>query len=52
MNSWPGARRSAPQPLMGLNLGTGTAEEAAALVEYCNIDKGYQVERFASQARI
>jgi alpha-L-arabinofuranosidase len=26
--------------LMGLNLGTGTAEEAAALVEYCNIDKG------------
>jgi alpha-N-arabinofuranosidase len=28
------------QPLMGLNLGTGTPEEAAALVEYCNIDKG------------
>ena len=28
------------QPLMGLNLGTGTAEQAAALVEYCNIDKG------------
>src|SRR6201982_3375691 len=27
-------------PLMGLNLGTGTAEEAAALVEYCNIDSG------------
>lgn len=27
-------------PLMGLNLGTGTAEEAASLVEYCNIDKG------------
>jgi alpha-L-arabinofuranosidase len=27
-------------PLMGLNLGTGTAEEAAALVEYCNADKG------------
>ena len=25
---------------MGLNLGTGTAEDAAALVEYCNIDKG------------
>jgi alpha-N-arabinofuranosidase len=24
------------EPLMGLNLGTGTAEEAAALVEYCN----------------
>jgi alpha-N-arabinofuranosidase len=28
------------QPLMGLNLGTGTPEEAAALVEYCNIEKG------------
>ncbi|MBV9183798.1 MAG: hypothetical protein JO356_21040, partial [Acidobacteria bacterium] len=28
------------QPLMGLNLGTGTAEEAAALVEYCNVEKG------------
>jgi alpha-L-arabinofuranosidase len=27
-------------PLMGLNLGTGTAEEAAALVEYCNLEKG------------
>jgi alpha-N-arabinofuranosidase len=27
-------------PLMGLNLGTGTAEEAAALVEYCNVDRG------------
>ncbi len=27
-------------PLMGLNLGTGTPEQAAALVEYCNIDKG------------
>jgi alpha-N-arabinofuranosidase len=27
-------------PLMGLNLGTGTAEEAAALVEYCNVEKG------------
>jgi alpha-N-arabinofuranosidase len=27
-------------PLMGLNLGTGTTEQAAALVEYCNIDKG------------
>src|ERR1700691_5092458 len=31
---------AATQPLMGLNLGTGTPEEAAALVEYCNIDKG------------
>ena len=28
------------EPLMGLNLGTGTAEEAAALVEYCNVDGG------------
>jgi alpha-N-arabinofuranosidase len=28
------------KPLMGLNLGTGTAEKAAALVEYCNVDKG------------
>jgi alpha-N-arabinofuranosidase len=28
------------EPLMGLNLGTGTPEQAAALVEYCNIDKG------------
>jgi alpha-L-arabinofuranosidase len=27
-------------PLMGLNLGTGTAEDAAALVEYCNVDNG------------
>jgi alpha-L-arabinofuranosidase len=27
-------------PLMGLNLGTGTPEEAAALVEYCNIASG------------
>jgi alpha-N-arabinofuranosidase len=25
---------------MGLNLGTGTAESAAALVEYCNVEKG------------
>src|SRR5690242_7787991 len=28
------------QPLMGLNLGTGTPEQAAALLEYCNVDKG------------
>ena len=28
------------EPLMGLNLGTGSAEEAAALVEYCNLEKG------------
>ena len=28
------------KPLMGLNLGTSTAEMAAALVEYCNVEKG------------
>jgi alpha-L-arabinofuranosidase len=28
------------EPLLGLNLGTGSAEQAAALVEYCNVDKG------------
>jgi alpha-N-arabinofuranosidase len=28
------------KPLMGLNLGTSTPEMAAALVEYCNIEKG------------
>jgi alpha-L-arabinofuranosidase len=28
------------EPLMGLNLGTGTPEQAAALVEYCNVDSG------------
>lgn len=27
-------------PLMGLNLGTGTPEQAAALLEYCNVEKG------------
>jgi len=27
-------------PLIGLNLGTGTSEDAAALVEYCNVEKG------------
>lgn len=26
-------------PLLGLNLGTGTPESAAALVEYCNVEK-------------
>jgi len=36
------------QPLMGLNLGTGTPEEAAALVEYCNLDKG---TRWSDQRR-
>jgi alpha-N-arabinofuranosidase len=28
------------EPLFGLNFGTGTAEDAAALVEYCNVEKG------------
>jgi alpha-L-arabinofuranosidase len=28
------------EPLMGLNFGTGSAEMAAALVEYCNVDNG------------
>ena len=28
------------EPIMGLNLGTGTPEMAAALVEYCNQEKG------------
>lgn len=28
------------EPLLGLNFGTGTAESAAALVEYCNVEKG------------
>ena len=28
------------QPLLGLNLGSGTPEQAAALVEYCNVEKG------------
>src|SRR5215471_988196 len=35
-------------PLMGLNLGTGTAEDAAALVEYCNVEKG---TRWSDQRR-
>jgi len=28
------------EPLLGFNLGTGSAEMAVALVEYCNLDKG------------
>ncbi len=28
------------EPLMGLNLGTGTSEQAADLVEYCNVSNG------------
>jgi alpha-N-arabinofuranosidase len=34
------SRLAGTQPLLGLNLGTGTPEQAAALVEYCNIGKG------------
>jgi alpha-N-arabinofuranosidase len=34
------AKMAGTKPLMGLNLGTGTTEQAAALVEYCNVDKG------------
>ncbi|HEY2548483.1 MAG TPA: alpha-N-arabinofuranosidase, partial [Candidatus Acidoferrum sp.] len=33
-------RLAGTEPLLGLNLGTGTPEQAAALVEYCNQDKG------------
>ena len=33
-------RTAGATPLMGLNLGTGTPEQAAALVEYCNVEKG------------
>lgn len=28
------------KPLMAVNLGTGTPEQAAALVEYCNVEQG------------
>jgi alpha-N-arabinofuranosidase len=27
-------------PLLGMNFGTGTAEQAAALLEYCNVERG------------
>jgi alpha-N-arabinofuranosidase len=30
------------EPLMAVNLGTGTAEQAAALLEYCNVEGGTQ----------
>src|SRR3984893_15668190 len=36
--SW--CKLAGTEPLMGLNLGTGTPEEAAAIVEYCNVDQG------------
>lgn len=33
-------RRVGTEPLMAVNLGTGTPETAAALVEYCNVPEG------------
>jgi alpha-L-arabinofuranosidase len=36
--SW--CKQAGTEPLFGLNFGTGSAEMAAALVEYCNVDKG------------
>ena len=33
-------RAAGAEPLLGLNFGTGTAEKAAALVEYCNVVGG------------
>src|SRR5580765_976389 len=33
-------RMAGAEPLLGLNFGTGTAEKAAALVEYCNVPSG------------
>lgn len=34
------ARLVGTEPLLGLNFGTGSAEDAAALVEYCNVSGG------------
>jgi alpha-N-arabinofuranosidase len=34
------ARQVGTEPLFGLNFGTGSAEDAAALLEYCNVEKG------------
>ena len=34
------ARQVGTEPLFGLNFGTGSVEMAAALVEYCNVEKG------------
>lgn len=33
-------RATGAEPLLGLNFGTGSAEKAAALVEYCNVPSG------------
>jgi alpha-L-arabinofuranosidase len=38
--SW--CKAAGTEPLMAVNLGTGTAEQAAALLEYCNIAQGTQ----------
>ncbi len=34
------SRKVGTEPLLGFNLGTASAEEAVAYVEYCNVDKG------------
>ena len=34
------ARAVGTEPLLAVNLGTGTPEQAAALVEYCNVEQG------------
>jgi len=34
------ARQVGAEPLFGLNFGTGSSEDAAALVEYCNVPSG------------
>src|SRR5579863_2881107 len=34
------ARQAGAEPLFGMNFGTGSAEDAAALLEYCNVAKG------------
>jgi len=34
------AKLAGTEPLLAVNLGTGTPESAAALVEYCNVEKG------------
>jgi len=37
---------------LGLNFGTGSAEMAAALVEYCNVDKGTKWSELRRQAQL
>ena len=51
-SSSSGAGWSAPSRLLGLNFGTGSAEMAVAYVEYCNLERGTQVERPAARARL